>query len=98
MSQENTKVDEGVGDETLAIDGGVPVRREPLPPCLPGGLAIGEEEKAEVLEVIEAQSPNAAKATRSAAVPELTAKACRLPIFSANSRSKAFTLPRGFVP
>ncbi len=57
MSREKTKVGQGVGDETLAIDGGVPVRREPLPPCLPGGLAIGEEEKAEVLEVIEAQSP-----------------------------------------
>jgi len=40
----------------LAVDGGTPVRREPLLPGWPGGLLIGEEEKAQVLEVLESQS------------------------------------------
>src|SRR5262245_59381452 len=40
----------------LAIDGGPPVRREPLLPGWPGGLLIGDEEKAQVLEVLESQS------------------------------------------
>jgi 8-amino-3,8-dideoxy-alpha-D-manno-octulosonate transaminase len=40
----------------LAIDGGTPVRATPLLPGWPGGLLIGEEEKAAVLEVIESQS------------------------------------------
>jgi 8-amino-3,8-dideoxy-alpha-D-manno-octulosonate transaminase len=40
----------------LAIDGGTPVRREPLLPGWPGGLLIGDEEKAQVLEVLESQS------------------------------------------
>ena len=40
----------------LALEGGTPVRREPLLPGWPGGLLIGEEEKAQVLEVIESQS------------------------------------------
>ena len=42
--------------DKLALDGGTPVRSEPLPPCLPGGMAIGEEEKAEVLQVLETKS------------------------------------------
>jgi 8-amino-3,8-dideoxy-alpha-D-manno-octulosonate transaminase len=42
--------------ERLAIDGGAPVRATPLLPGWPGGLLIGEEEKAAVLEVIESQS------------------------------------------
>ena len=42
--------------ERLAIDGGTPVRSTPLLPGWPGGLLIGEEEKAAVLEVIESQS------------------------------------------
>jgi 8-amino-3,8-dideoxy-alpha-D-manno-octulosonate transaminase len=42
--------------ERLAIDGGTPVRATPLLPGWPGGLLIGEEEKAAVLEVIESQS------------------------------------------
>ncbi|HEY6103112.1 MAG TPA: DegT/DnrJ/EryC1/StrS family aminotransferase [bacterium] len=42
--------------ERLAIDGGTPVRSVPLLPGWPGGLLIGEEEKAAVLEVIESQS------------------------------------------
>jgi dTDP-4-amino-4,6-dideoxygalactose transaminase len=40
----------------LAINGGTPVRREPLLPGWPGGLLIGEEERAEVLDVLESQS------------------------------------------
>jgi len=40
----------------LALDGGTPVRREPLLPGWPGGLLIGAEEKAQVLEVLESQS------------------------------------------
>jgi len=40
----------------LALDGGTPVRREPLLPGWPGGLLIGEEEKRQVLEVLESQS------------------------------------------
>lgn len=40
----------------LALDGGTPVRREPLLPGWPGGLLIGDEEKAQVLEVLESQS------------------------------------------
>ena len=40
----------------LALDGGTPVRREPLLPGWPGGLLIGEEEKAQVLDVLESQS------------------------------------------
>ncbi len=48
---------EKTNQEKLALDGGTPVRKEPLPPCFPGGMLIGEEEKAEVLEVIEAKSP-----------------------------------------
>jgi 8-amino-3,8-dideoxy-alpha-D-manno-octulosonate transaminase len=40
----------------LAIDGGTPVRRTPLLPGWPGGLLIGDEEKAQVLEVLESQS------------------------------------------
>jgi 8-amino-3,8-dideoxy-alpha-D-manno-octulosonate transaminase len=42
--------------ERLAIDGGTPVRATPLLPGWPGGLLIGEEEKAAVLEVIESQT------------------------------------------
>jgi len=42
--------------DRLAIDGGTPVRSVPLIPGWPGGLLIGEEEKAAVLEVIESQS------------------------------------------
>ncbi len=40
----------------LALEGGTPVRREPLLPGWPGGLLIGEEEKRQVLEVLESQS------------------------------------------
>src|SRR2546425_13230053 len=42
--------------DRLAIDGGTPVRTTPLLPGWPGGLQIGEEEKAAGLEVIESQS------------------------------------------
>ena len=42
--------------DRLAIDGGTPVRTTPLLPGWPGGLLIGKEEKAAVLEVIESQS------------------------------------------
>ena len=37
----------------LAIDGGEPVKKTANPPMFPGGLAIGEEEKAELLEVLD---------------------------------------------
>jgi len=37
----------------LAIHGGVPVMREPLPPMFPGGLEICEKEKQAVLEVLD---------------------------------------------
>src|ERR1700675_3534007 len=40
----------------LALDGGTPVRRGALLPGWPGGLLIGAEEKAQVLEVLESQS------------------------------------------
>jgi len=42
--------------ERLAIDGGTPVRTEPLLPGYPGGLLIGDAEKAAVLEVLDSQS------------------------------------------
>ncbi len=42
--------------EKLAIDGGTPVRREPILPGWPGGLLIGAEERAQVLEVLDSQS------------------------------------------
>ena len=42
--------------ERLAIDGGTPVRTQPLLPGYPGGLLIGEEEKGAVMEVLDSQS------------------------------------------
>ncbi len=42
--------------ERLAVHGGAPVRTAPLLPGYPGGLLIGEEEKAAVLEVLDSQS------------------------------------------
>ena len=42
--------------ERLAIHGGTPVRTQPLLPGYPGGLLIGEEEKAAVMEVLDSQS------------------------------------------
>ncbi|MDP6757448.1 MAG: aminotransferase class I/II-fold pyridoxal phosphate-dependent enzyme [Chloroflexota bacterium] len=39
----------------LAIDGGQPVRAEPLPPMYPGGMLIGENEIAVVLDVLRAR-------------------------------------------
>lgn len=42
--------------ELLALHGGTPVRTEPLLPGYPGGLLIGEEEKAAVMEVLDSQS------------------------------------------
>lgn len=43
--------------DKLAIDGGTPVRSEPLPPPYPGALVMGEEEKAALIEVIDHKSP-----------------------------------------
>lgn len=43
--------------EKLAVDGGTPVRTKPLPPSNPGEALIGKEERAEVLEVLDARSP-----------------------------------------
>ncbi len=42
----------GVGDR-LALNGGTPVRTKPLLPGYPGGLLIGQEEKAAVMEVLD---------------------------------------------
>jgi dTDP-4-amino-4,6-dideoxygalactose transaminase len=39
----------------LAIDGGTPAVRSPIPPMYPGGLRIGQEEEEAVLEVIRAK-------------------------------------------
>jgi 8-amino-3,8-dideoxy-alpha-D-manno-octulosonate transaminase len=43
--------------EKLAIDGGTPVRTKPMPPSNPGECIIGDEERAQVLEVLDARSP-----------------------------------------
>jgi 8-amino-3,8-dideoxy-alpha-D-manno-octulosonate transaminase len=43
--------------EKLAIYGGRPVRRKPLPPDYPGGMWIGDQEKKLVLDVLNAKSP-----------------------------------------
>ena len=43
--------------ESLAIDGGKPVRTQQWPPLIPGGSVYGEEEKQAAIEVIEARSP-----------------------------------------
>ena len=40
-------------EEKLAIDGGTPVKTTKNPPMYPGGLEIGEEEKREILDVLE---------------------------------------------
>jgi 8-amino-3,8-dideoxy-alpha-D-manno-octulosonate transaminase len=42
-----------ISREKLAIEGGVPVRAEPLPPMYPGGMMIGDEEKQAVLQVLD---------------------------------------------
>ena len=42
--------------ESLAIEGGTPIRTTPLLPGYPGGLLIGDEEKAAVMEVLDSQS------------------------------------------
>jgi 8-amino-3,8-dideoxy-alpha-D-manno-octulosonate transaminase len=39
----------------LAVDGGEPVVRTPLPPMYPGGMRIGAEEEAAVLEVLRSK-------------------------------------------
>jgi 8-amino-3,8-dideoxy-alpha-D-manno-octulosonate transaminase len=39
----------------LAIDGGTPAVTQPLPPMYPGGMRIGSEEEASVLEVLRAK-------------------------------------------
>jgi 8-amino-3,8-dideoxy-alpha-D-manno-octulosonate transaminase len=43
--------------EKLAIDGGSPVRTNPMPTGNPGKALIGDEERAQVLEVLDAHSP-----------------------------------------
>lgn len=40
-------------EEKLAIDGGTSVKTTKNPPMYPGGLEIGEEEKSEILDVLE---------------------------------------------
>jgi 8-amino-3,8-dideoxy-alpha-D-manno-octulosonate transaminase len=46
----------GVGTERLALDGGTPVRTTPLPTGFFGTRLIGDEERAEVLAVLEARA------------------------------------------
>ncbi|MCZ7573668.1 MAG: DegT/DnrJ/EryC1/StrS family aminotransferase [Ardenticatenaceae bacterium] len=46
-----------IASARLAIDGGEPALKQPLPAKYPGALLIGEEERRAVLEVLEAQSP-----------------------------------------
>ena len=43
--------------DALAIDGGKPVRTNPLPRPYPGASMIGEEEKRAVMEVLDHRSP-----------------------------------------
>jgi 8-amino-3,8-dideoxy-alpha-D-manno-octulosonate transaminase len=43
-------------DARLAIHGGTPIRTAPLLPGYPGGLLIGDKEKAAVMEVLDSQS------------------------------------------
>ncbi|MBA3544863.1 MAG: DegT/DnrJ/EryC1/StrS family aminotransferase [Nannocystis sp.] len=43
-------------DQVLAIDGGPPVRKTPLPGPYPGALLIGREEERAVLEVLRSKS------------------------------------------
>lgn len=40
--------------DRLTIDGGQPVRTEPLPPMYPGGMLIGDDEIAAVLDILRA--------------------------------------------
>lgn len=43
-------------EDRLAVHGGPPIRTTPLLPGYPGGLLIGDDEKAAVLEVLDSQS------------------------------------------
>lgn len=40
-------------DDRLALDGGTPAVRDPLPPMYPGGMRIGQEERHAVLRVLD---------------------------------------------
>jgi len=42
-----------VDRDKLALHGGAPARTEPIPPMFPGGMEIGLEEKAAVMEVLD---------------------------------------------
>lgn len=42
-----------LANEKLAIDGGTPVKTSQMPPMYPGGLEIGDEERKEILEVLD---------------------------------------------
>ncbi len=42
-------------EDRLAIDGGIPSVKQPLPPMYPGGMKIGEEEEQSVLEVLHSK-------------------------------------------
>ena len=41
--------------QKLAIHGGTPAKQSPDPPMYPGGMAIADEEEAQVLEVLKAK-------------------------------------------
>lgn len=42
-----------INKDRLALFGGAPARTNPIPPMFPGGMEIGQEEKAAVMEVLE---------------------------------------------
>jgi len=44
-----------VGSAKLAIHGGTPAKQQPEPPMYPGGMAIDDDEKAAVLEVLDSK-------------------------------------------
>lgn len=45
-----------VGEDKLAINGGDPLLKTPLPPCYPGALLIDEREERAVVEVLRSKS------------------------------------------
>ena len=45
----------GIAGKSLALDGGTPAVRHPLPPMYPGGMRIGREEEDAVLDVLRSK-------------------------------------------
>ena len=90
----------------LALDGGTPVRKEPILPGWPGGLLIGAEEKAQVLEVLESQTlyrhygphPGTRRRSSSRSSPRRSARATRWPSRRGPARSWSGSRPSGWGP